>query len=81
MAKPCNTAPAFFRAQPKGTGWNFTDPLLLATCRAYSLALLGGSCLVPPEIHNHRGGRETVLTGLKEALNTSSPSARLLKSG
>jgi hypothetical protein len=28
MAKLCNAAPAFFRAQPLGTGRNFTRPVV-----------------------------------------------------
>src|SRR5690348_8431591 len=28
MAKLCNAAPAFFRAQPRGTGRNFTQPIV-----------------------------------------------------
>jgi hypothetical protein len=35
MAKLCNAAPAFFRAQPGGTGPNFTRPIV--ACRLQGL--------------------------------------------
>ena len=60
MAKLCNAAPAFFRAQPAGTGRNFTRPVVtrrlqsLLCCAARALFRLKSVTVV---------GVKQVLTG------------------
>jgi hypothetical protein len=60
MAKLCNAAPAFFRAQPLGTGRNFTRPVVtrrlqsLLCCAARALFRLKSVIVV---------GAKQVLTG------------------
>jgi hypothetical protein len=66
MAKLCNAAPAFFRAQPLGTGPNFTRPVVtrrlqsLLCCAARALFRLKSVIVV---------GAKQVLTGPSNALS------------
>jgi hypothetical protein len=66
MAKLCNAADAFFRAQPAGTGRNFTQSIV--TRRLQSLL-----CCAAPASFRLKSvtvvGVKQVLTGPKEALN------------
>jgi hypothetical protein len=61
MAKLCNAAPAFFRAQPLGTGRNFTRPVI--TCRLQSLLCCAARALFRLKSVIVVGAKQ-VLTGL-----------------
>jgi hypothetical protein len=60
MAKLCNAAPAFFRAQPGGTGWNFTQPIV--TRRLQSLLCCAARALFRLKCITVVGAKQ-VLTG------------------
>ena len=55
MAKLCNAAPAFFRAQPGAAGTEFHPVHRYSSLT--ELTLLRGSCLVLVEIRHRRGVR------------------------
>ena len=60
MAKLCNAAPAFFHAQPGGTGRNFTQPIV--TRRLQSLLCCAARASFPPKSVTVAGAKQ-VLTG------------------
>ena len=70
MAKLCNAAPAFFRAQPGGTGRNFTQPIV--TRRLQSLLCCAARASFRLKSVTVAGAKQ-VLTGPRSIETTAVP--------